>query len=195
MIKEWTSAIDDYKFLKRRGDNLPQRRERKELQAKNNSSRGHTANYFVREETGKRLATYGAMVKWMTFATSLWITHSMGFALPPILFLLQTPGQYGDIVKTIEKTTKRTLESGAICFGNVEGSCGYESKFPFWADPTTRRNEHEYACMENIASRLRITSGFSSKTAGRPNEEVQKKITTSNPGGPQDPAMLQFRRC
>jgi 3-methyladenine DNA glycosylase AlkC len=185
MIKEVGRLnIDDYKLLDAQVEKIFRNldKDKNELAIKQISELGNTANYFVREELGKRLAPYPGKGN---------LDQICGDLLDDFIYGLRATGlfyfyyKYQDspehIIKTLEKTYETVpWESETICFEMWKRfPDAMREAMPLWADSD---NEKKRAIsmhgMENIAAKNpQYVLMFIGKLLDDPSEEVQKKIS------------------
>ncbi len=185
MIKEVGRLnIDDYKLMDSQVEkifrNLDKGKEA--LAIKQITDMGNTANYFVREELGKRLAVYTGKGN---------LDQICGDLLSDFLYGLRATGlfyfyyKYQDspehIIRTLEKTVETVpWESETICFELWKRFPeAMREHMPIWAES---ENEKKRAMsmhgMENIAGKNpQFVLTFLSRLLDDDSEEVQKKIS------------------
>jgi len=185
MIKEVGRLnIDDYKLLDAQVEKIFRNLDKgkDELAIKQITELGNTANYFVREELGKRLAPYSGKGKLDAICGDLLEDFIYGLRATGLFYFYY---KYQDspehIIKTLEKTYESVpWESETICFEMwkrfPEAMCQH---MPLWADSD---NEKKRAIsmhgMENIAAKNpQFVLMFIGKLLDDPSEEVQKKIS------------------
>ncbi|MFA7543567.1 MAG: DNA alkylation repair protein [Candidatus Cloacimonadaceae bacterium] len=185
MIKEVGRLnIDDYKILDAQVEKIFRNldREKEALAIKQITDIGNTANYFVREELGKRLATYSGEGN---------LDQICGDLLEDFLYGLRATGlfyfyyKYQDdpirIIHTLGKTFESVpWESETICFELWKRFPeAMRDEMPLWAESD---NENKRAMsmhgMENIAAKNpQYVLAFLSRLLDDESEEVQKKIS------------------
>lgn len=185
MIKEVGRLnIDDFKHLDAQVEkifrNLDKGKEA--LATKQISELGNTANYFVREELGKRLATYQGEGKLDEICGDLLTNFIYGLRATGLFYFYN---KYHDnpehIIKTLEKTFESVpWESETICYELWKKYSDAMREFmPLWAESD---NEKKRAIsmhgMENIATKNpQYILSFVGKLLDDESEEVQKKIS------------------
>jgi len=185
MIKEVGRLnIDDYKFLDAAVEKIFRNVEKgkNSLAEKQIIELGNTANYFVREELGKRLANYGGNGEMDDICNKLLEHFIYGVRATGLFYFYYKHQDHPEIiVKTIEKTFESVpWESETICFEMWKKAPEVMKEYmPFWAESD---NEKKRAMsmhgMENIASRHpQYVLAFLSKLLDDESEEVQKKIS------------------
>lgn len=185
MIKEMGRLnIDDYKLLDAQVAKIFRNVERgnSSLAEKQIIELGNTANYFVREELGKRLAAYNGNGEMDELCGKL-LEHFIYGVRATGLFYFYYKHQTNPeiIVKTIEKTYESVpWESETICFEMWKMAPEVmKEHMPRWAES---ENENKRAIsmhgMENIASRHpQYILTFIARLLDDESEEVQKKIS------------------
>ncbi|MDD4310254.1 MAG: DNA alkylation repair protein [Candidatus Cloacimonetes bacterium] len=185
MIKEMGRLnIDDFKLL----DSTVEKIFRNVDKSKNTLAEkqiieiGNTANYFVREELGKRLAQYSGSGDLDEICSKLLDNFIYGVRATGLFyFYYKHQSKPEIIVKTIEKTYESVpWESETICFEMWKKAPEVmKEHMPRWAESD---NEKKRAIsmhgMENIASRHpQYVLTFVSRLLDDDSEEVQKKIS------------------
>lgn len=185
MIKEVGRLnIDDYKLMDAQVEKIFRNLDKGKdtLALKQISELGNTANYFVREELGKRLAVYEGNGN---------LDKICGDLLGDFIYGLRATGlfyfyyKYQDspehIIKTLDKTYETVpWESKTICFELWKRFPeAMRDHMPFWAES---ENEKKRAMsmhgMENIAGKNpQYVLTFLSRLLDDESEEVQKKIS------------------
>ncbi|MDI3504562.1 MAG: hypothetical protein PWP64_1498 [Candidatus Cloacimonadota bacterium] len=185
MIKEVGRLnIDDYKTLDAQVEKIFRNldKNKDELAAKQIYELGNTANYFVREELGKRLAVYAGKGN---------LDKICGDFLQDFIYGVRATGlfyfyyKYQDspehIIKTLEKTYESVpWESETICFELWKRFPDVmREHMPLWAESD---NEKKRAIsmhgMENIAAKNpQYVLMFVGRLLDDESEEVQKKIS------------------
>lgn len=185
MIKEVGRLnIDDYKILDAQVEKIFRNLDKGKdtLAIKQINELGNTANYFVREELGKRLATYKGKGN---------LDQICGDLLSDFIYGLRATGlfyfyyKYEDkpqrIIQTLEKTFETVpWESETICMELWKRFPeAMREHMPLWAESD---NEKKRAIsmhgMENIAAKHpQFVLMFISRLLDDESEEVQKKIS------------------
>lgn len=185
MIKEVGRLnIDDYKLLDAQVEKIFRNLDKGKdaLVIKQIDELGNTANYFVREELGKRLATYTGTGN---------LDQICGDLLGDFIYGLRATGlfyfyyKYQDnperIIATLDKTFESVpWESETICFELWKRFPEAMREYmPLWAESD---NEKKRAMsmhgMENIAAKNpQFVLAFLSRLLDDNSEEVQKKIS------------------
>jgi 3-methyladenine DNA glycosylase AlkC len=185
MIKEVGRLnIDDYKLLDAQVDKIFRNLDRGKdtLAIKQITDLGNTANYFVREELGKRLAVYTGKGNLDGICGDLLVDFLYGLRATGLFYFYY---KYQDspehIIKTLEKTYESVpWESETICFELWKRFPeAMRDQMPLWAESD---NEKKRAIsmhgMENIAAKNpQYVLTFISKLLDDDSEEVQKKIS------------------
>jgi 3-methyladenine DNA glycosylase AlkC len=185
MIKEVGRLnIDDYKTLDAQVEKIFRNIDKKkdELAIKQINELGNTANYFVREELGKRLAVYNGKGNLDKICGDLLEDFIYGVRATGLFYFYY---KYQDspehIIKTLEKTYESVpWESETICFELWKRyPDAMREHMPLWAESD---NEKKRAIsmhgMENIAAKNpQYVLMFISKLLDDESEEVQKKIS------------------
>lgn len=185
MIKEVGRLnIDDYKFLDASVEKIFRNVEKgkSSLAEKQIVELGNTANYFVREELGKRLALYTGNGEMDEICNKL-LEHFIYGVRATGLFYFYYKHQSNPekIVKTIEKTFESVpWESETICFEMWKKAPEVmKENMPLWAESD---NEKKRAIsmhgMESIANRNpQYVLTFVARLLDDESEEVQKKVS------------------
>ncbi|MDZ4181467.1 MAG: DNA alkylation repair protein [Candidatus Cloacimonadaceae bacterium] len=185
MIKEvGRLKLDDYKVMDALVDKIFKNLDKgkPELAKKQILEMANTANYFVREELGKRLATYSGNGELDRICIEMLDDHLYGIRATGLFyFYFKRHDDPAVIIKTIEKTIETVpWESETICFEMWKRLPEtMKDHMPFWADSD---NEKKRAMsmhgMENIAAKNpQYVLTFISKLLDDESEEVQKKIS------------------
>ncbi|HNX37353.1 MAG TPA: DNA alkylation repair protein [Candidatus Cloacimonadota bacterium] len=176
--------IDDYKIMDAHVEKVFKNLDKgkTDLAKKQILELADTANYFVREDLGKRLAAYegpgeldkiiGEMLEDRLYgirATALFYIYNKRQATPEV------------IIKTLEKTFETVpWESETICFEMWKRSPEVMKEYmPIWADSDSeKKRAMSMHGMENISSRNpQYILTFVSNLLDDESDEVQKKIS------------------
>jgi 3-methyladenine DNA glycosylase AlkC len=185
MIKEMGRLnIDDFKLLDSSVEKIFRNVDKGKdtLAEKQITDLGNTANYFVREELGKRLAQYNGEGNLDDICGRLLEHFIYGVRATGLFYFYHKHQNKPEIiVKTIEKTFETVpWESETICYEMWKKAPEVMKKYmPLWAESD---NEKKRAIsmhgMENIASRHpQYILTFISRLLDDESEEVQKKIS------------------
>lgn len=185
MIKEMGRLnIDDFKFLDAAVEKIFRNVEkgRSALAEKQIVELGNTANYFVREELGKRLAQYSGNGEMDEICGRLLEHFIYGVRATGLFYFYHKHQNRPEvIVKTIEKTFESVpWESETICFEMWKRFPEtMKEHMPRWAEsPNEKKRAISMHGMENIASRHpQYILTFVSNLLDDDSEEVQKKIS------------------
>ncbi|MCB5262965.1 MAG: DNA alkylation repair protein [Candidatus Cloacimonetes bacterium] len=185
MIKEVGRLnIDDYKILDAQVEKIFRNLDKKnpDLAIKQIMELGNTANYFVREELGKRLAVYtgkGNLDKICGDLLEDFIYGVRATGLFYFYYKYQDSPQH--IIKTLEKTFETVpWESETICFEMWKRfPDAMREHMPLWAEsPNEKKRAISMHGMENIAAKNpQFVLMFIGKLLDDDSEEVQKKIS------------------
>ena len=176
--------LDDFKLLDATVEKIFRNVEKGKntLAEKQIIEMGNTANYFVREELGKRLAQYDGNGEMDEICGGL-LEHFVYGVRATGLFYFYFKHQSNPeiIVKTIEKTFESVpWESETICFEMWKKAPEVMKKNMLqWAEsPNEKKRAMSMHGMENIASRNpQYVLTFLSHLLDDDSEEVQKKIS------------------
>lgn len=185
MIKEVGRLnIDDYKLLDAQVEKIFRNLDKGKdtLAIKQITDLANTANYFVREELGKRLAVYSGTGNLDQVCGDLLTDFIYGIRATGLFYFYY---KYEDnpvrIIQTLEKTFETVpWESETICFELWKRYPeAMREQMPLWAESD---NEKKRAIsmhgMENIASKNpQFVLTFISRLLDDESEEVQKKIS------------------
>jgi 3-methyladenine DNA glycosylase AlkC len=185
MIKEVGRLnIDDYKTLDAQVEKIFRNIDKKkdELAIKQINELGNTANYFVREELGKRLAVYNGKGNLDKICGDLLEDFIYGVRATGLFYFYY---KYQDspehIIKTLEKTYESVpWESETICFELWKRyPDAMREHMPLWAESDNEKKRSiSMHGMENIAAKNpQYVLMFISKLLDDESEEVQKKIS------------------
>ncbi len=185
MIKEVGRLnIDDYKILDAQVEKIFRNLDKKnpELAIKQIMELGNTANYFVREELGKRLAVYTGKGNLDKICGDLLEDFIYGVRATGLFYFYY---KYQDspehIIKTLEKTFETVpWESETICFELWKRfPDAMREHMPLWAEsPNEKKRAICMHGMENIAAKNpQFVLMFIGKLLDDESEEVQKKIS------------------
>ncbi|MDD2229342.1 MAG: DNA alkylation repair protein [Candidatus Cloacimonetes bacterium] len=185
MIKEMGRLnIDDLKFLDAAADKIFRNVEKGKipLAEKQITDIGNTANYFVREELGKRLAQYEGNGEMDEICARLLDDFIYGVRATGLFyFYYKHQSRPEVIIKTIEKTFESVpWESETICLEMWKKAPEVmKEHMPKWAEsPNEKKRAISMHGMENIASRHpQYILTFVSNLLDDESEEVQKKIS------------------
>ncbi len=185
MIKEMGRLnLDDYKLMDAHVDKIFKNLDKgkNELATKQIQELANTANYFVREELGKRLALYAGDGELDSICGEM-LEHNLYGIRATALFYFYNKRQDDPavIIKTVEKTFETVpWESETICFELWKKQPEtMKEHMPHWA---LSDNENKRAMsmhgMENIAERHpQYVLSFVARLLDDESEEVQKKIS------------------
>ncbi len=185
MIKEVGRLnIDDYKLLDAQVEKIFRNLDKGKdtLAIKQITELANTANYFVREELGKRLAVYSGTGNLDAICGDLLTDFIYGIRATGLFYFYY---KYEDnpqrIIQTLEKTFESVpWESETICFELWKRFPeAMREAMPLWAESD---NEKKRAIsmhgMENIAAKNpQFVLTFLSRLLDDESEEVQKKIS------------------
>lgn len=185
MIKEVGRLnIDDFKKLDAQVEKIFKHLDkgRDDLAIKLILELANTANYFVREELGKRLATYDGKGNLDQICGDLLSDFIYGVRATGLFYFYY---KYFDspehIIKTLEKTYASVpWESETICFELWKRfPDAMREHMPYWADSADdKKQAMSMHGMENIAAKNpQFVLAFLSKLLDSESEEVQKKIS------------------
>ena len=185
MIKEVGRLnIDDYKVLDAQVEKIFRNLDKKnpDLAVKQIMELGNTANYFVREELGKRLAVYTGKGNLDKICGDLLEDFIYGVRATGLFYFYY---KYQDspehIIKTLEKTFETVpWESETICFELWKSfPDAMREHMPLWAEsPNEKKRAISMHGMENIAAKNpQFVLMFIGKLLDDGSEEVQKKIS------------------
>ncbi len=185
MIKEMGRLnLDDIKLMEAHVDKIFKNLDKgkTDLANKQIQQLGNTANYFVREELGKRLANYEGNGELDKICIELLEHHLYGIRATALFyFYYKRQDDPAVIVKTVEKTFESVpWESETICFEMWKNHSEVMQEYmPLWAQSD---NEKKRAIsmhgMENIALKHpQYILTFVGKLLDDESEEVQKKIS------------------
>ncbi len=185
MIKEVGRLnIDDYKILDAQVEKIFRNLDKKnpDLAIKQIMELGNTANYFVREELGKRLAVYTGKGNLDAICGDLLGDFIYGVRATGLFYFYY---KYQDspqhIIKTLEKTYETVpWESETICFEMWKSfPDAMREHMPLWAEsPNEKKRAISMHGMENIAAKNpQFVLMFIGKLLDDDSEEVQKKIS------------------
>lgn len=185
MIKEMGRLnIDDFKFLDAAVEKIFRNVEKGKsaLAEKQITELGNTANYFVREELGKRLAQYKGNGEMDEICGNLLEHFIYGVRATGLFYFYHKHQSRPEIIiKTIEKTFESVpWESETICFDMWKRFPEAMKKYmPAWAEsPNEKKRAISMHGMENIAGRHpQYILTFVSNLLDDESEEVQKKIS------------------
>ena len=185
MIKEVGRLnIDDYKILDAQVEKIFRNLDKKnpDLAIKQIMELGNTANYFVREELGKRLAVYTGKGNLDAICGDLLGDFIYGVRATGLFYFYY---KYQDspqhIIKTLEKTYETVpWESETICFEMWKSfPDAMREHMPLWSEsPNEKKRAISMHGMENIAAKNpQFVLMFIGKLLDDDSEEVQKKIS------------------
>ncbi|MCB5233690.1 MAG: hypothetical protein LHW60_00380 [Candidatus Cloacimonetes bacterium] len=185
MIKEVGRLnIDDYKILDAHVEKIFRNldKDKEELAIKQISELGNTANYFVREELGKRLAVYSGKANLDQICGDLLKDFIYGIRATGLFYFYYKYFDSPDhIIATLDKTYASVpWESETICFDMWKRFPEeMRDSMPLWADsPDEKKRAMSMHGMENIAAKNpQYVLTFLSKLLDDEGEEVQKKIS------------------
>jgi len=185
MIKEMGRLnLDDFKYLDASAEKIFRNVEKGKiaLAEKQISEIGNTANYFVREELGKRLAQYEGNGEMDEICARLLDDFIYGVRATGLFYFYYKHQSHPEIiVKTIEKTFESVpWESETICFEMWKRAPEVMKEYmPQWAQsPNEKKRAISMHGMENIAAKHpQYILTFVSNLLDDESEEVQKKIS------------------
>ncbi|GAB1467849.1 hypothetical protein MASR2M64_05380 [Candidatus Cloacimonadota bacterium] len=185
MIKEMGRLnLDDFKYLDASAEKIFRNVEKGKiaLAEKQISEIGNTANYFVREELGKRLAQYEGNGEMDEICARLLDDFIYGVRATGLFYFYYKHQSHPEIiVKTIEKTFESVpWESETICFEMWKRAPEVMKEYmPHWAQsPNEKKRAMSMHGMENIAAKHpQYILTFVSNLLDDESEEVQKKIS------------------
>ena len=176
--------IDDYKLMDAHVEKIFRNLDKNKttLAKKQILEMANTANYFVREELGKKLATYEGLGELDLIASEMLEDNFYGIRATALFYFYYKRQNTPElIIKTLEKTYKTVpWESETICFEMWKRFPEVMREYmPIWADsPDEAKRAMAMHGMENIASKNpQYTLSFVSKLLDDESEEVQKKIS------------------
>jgi hydrogenase maturation factor len=143
---------------------------------------GNTANYFVREELGKRLATYTGKGKLDKICNEMLDNNLYGIRATALFYFYYKHQDNPEIIaKTLDKTFESVpWESETICFEMWKKAPEVmKDQMPHWADSDNpKKRAMSLHGMENIAGRNpQYVLTFVGRLIDDTDEEVQKKIS------------------
>lgn len=185
MIKEVGRLnLDDFKLMDAQVDKIFKNldKNKADLAAKQIQELGNTANYFVREELGKRLATYTGKGPLDDVCAGMLDNHFYGIRATALFyFYFKRAEEPAVIVKILEKTIENVpWESETICFELWKRAPEVMKEYmPLWAEsPSEKKRAMSMHGMENIAMRNpQYVLTFVSQLLDDESEEVQKKVS------------------
>ena len=176
--------LDDFKYLDASAEKIFRNVEKGKiaLAEKQISEIGNTANYFVREELGKRLAQYEGNGEMDEICARLLDDFIYGVRATGLFYFYYKHQSHPEIiVKTIEKTFESVpWESETICFEMWKRAPEVMKEYmPHWAQsPNEKKRAISMHGMENIAAKHpQYILTFVSNLLDDESEEVQKKIS------------------
>ncbi|HOH46691.1 MAG TPA: DNA alkylation repair protein [Candidatus Cloacimonadota bacterium] len=176
--------IDDYKIMDAHVDKIFKNLDKgkNSLATKQILEMANTANYFVREELGKRLATYPGKGELDSIMAEMLEDLLYGVRATALFYFYYKRQDAPEvIIKTLEKTYKSVpWESETICFEMWKRAPEImREQMSWWADsPDENKRAMAMHGMENIASRNpQYILTFVSRLLDDESEEVQKKIS------------------
>ena len=185
MIKEMGRLnLDEFKLMDAHVDKIFKNLDKgkDELASKQIHDMGNTANYFVREEFGRRLAAYAGKGNLSAICSEMledWLYGIRATALFYFYFKHQDSPEV--IVKTLEKTYETVpWESETICFEMWKKAPDVMKEYmPHWAlSPNEKKRAMALHGMESIATKNpQFILTFISRMLDDESEEVQKKIS------------------
>lgn len=185
MIKEVGRLnIDDFKHLDAQVEKIFRNMDKGKdnLAKKQISELGNTANYFVREELGKRLAVYQGEGNLDAVCGDLLGDFIYGVRATGLFYFYYRYQDSPDhIIATLEKTYENVpWESETICFEMWKRFPeAMRENMPIWAESDNEKKRSiALHGMENIASKNpQFVLTFISQLLDDESEEVQKKIS------------------
>lgn len=157
-------------------------KDNSELAEKKIFELANTPNYFTREETGRRLATYEGDGKLDEICSNMLEHRLYGIRATALFyFYYKRQDDPAVIIKIIEKTIESVpWESETICFEMWKRQSEImKEQMPIWAkSDNEKKRAMSMHGMENIAGRdPAYIMNFISELLDDESEEVQKKIT------------------
>lgn len=185
MIKEIGRLnLDDYKLMDAQVEKVFRNLDRGkiELATKQIYEIGNTANYFVREELGKRLAAYEGKGPLADICGEMLEDHFYGIRATALFYFYnKRQDEPAVLVKTLEKTIENVpWESETICFDLWKRAPEVMKEYmPLWAQsPSEKKRAMSMHGMENIALKNpQYVLTFVGRLLDDESEEVQKKIS------------------
>lgn len=190
MIKEMGRLnLDDYKIMDAQVEKIFKSLDKgkREQAIKEIEEMANTANYFVREEMGKRLATYQGKGPLDEICAEMLDDFIYGIRATALFyFYYKRQDDPRVIVKTLEKTVETVpWESETICFELWKNYPEVmKEEMPHWAmSPNENKRSMSMHGMENIADKNpQYILTFIGRLLDDESEEVQKKRSaTSSP--------------
>ena len=176
--------IDDYKIMDAHVEKIFRNLDKNKtvLAKKQILELANTANYFVREDLGKRLAVYNGEGELDLIISEMLEDHFYGVRATALFYIYYKKQDTPEvIIKTLEKTFETVpWESETICFDMWKRSPEVMKEFmPIWADSDSeKKRAMSMHGMENISSKHpQYILTFVSKLLGDDSDEVQKKIS------------------
>ena len=176
--------IDDYKIMDAHVDKIFKNLDKgkNSLATKQILEMANTANYFVREELGKRLATYPGKGDPDTIMAAMLEDVLYGVRATALFYFYYKRQDAPEvIIKTLEKTYKTVpWESETICFEMWKRAPEImREQMSWWAEsPDENKRAMAMHGRENIASRNpQYLLTIVSRLLDDESEEVQKKIS------------------
>jgi len=184
MIKEMGRLnLDDYKIMDAQVEKIFKSLDKgkRDQAIKLIEEMGNTANYFVREEMGKRLATYQGKGPLDEICAEMLDDFIYGIRATALFyFYYKRQDDPRVIVKTLEKTVETVpWESETICFELWKNYPeAMKEEMPHWAmSPSENKRSMSMHGMENIADKNpQYILTFIGRLLDDESEEVQKKI-------------------
>lgn len=176
--------IDDYKIMDAHVEKIFRNldKDKTALAKKQILELANTANYFVREDLGKRLAVYNGEGNLDLIISEMLEDHFYGVRATALFYIYYKKQDTPEvIIKTLEKTFETVpWESETICFDMWKRSPDVMKEFmPLWADSDSeKKRAMSMHGMENISSKHpQYILTFVSKLLADESDEVQKKIS------------------
>ncbi|HRY83744.1 MAG TPA: DNA alkylation repair protein [Candidatus Cloacimonadota bacterium] len=176
--------IDDYKIMDAHVEKIFRNldKDKTALAKKQILELANTANYFVREDLGKRLALYNGEGALDTIIGEMLEDHFYGVRATALFYIYYKKQDTPEvIIKTLEKTFETVpWESETICFDMWKRAPEVMKEYmPFWAESDSeKKRAMSMHGMENISSRHpQYILTFVSKLLADESDEVQKKIS------------------
>lgn len=177
-------TLDEYKLMDAHVDKVFKNLDRGkvELATKQIFELGNTANYFVREELGKRLANYQGSGDLDSVCAEMLEHRLYGMRASALFYFYYKNADKPEvIVKTLDKTCESVpWESETICFEMWKRAPEVMKEYmPLWAaSPNEKKRAMALHGMENIAQKNpQYILVFIGRMLDDESEEVQKKIS------------------
>ncbi len=176
--------IDDYKIMDAHVDKIFKNLDKgkTDLAKKQILELANTANYFVREDLGKRLAVYNGTGELDKIIGEMLEDRFYGVRASALFYIYYKRQSTPEvIIKTLEKTFETVpWESETICFEMWKKAPEVMKEYmPLWAESDSeKKRAMSMHGMENISSRHpQYILTFVSRLLDDESDEVQKKIS------------------